>query len=703
MKPTDIMTIKEEYALADGLGSAWLVRRLEQIDKVRANGVGDTIPLPRLVVCGDQSSGKSSVLERLTGIPFPQGDGICTRFPIEIVFRHTHAPQQITAGIRSRSGRSPELRQTLEKYHRKLSDISELSAVIDEVASLLHVPGHDTSKPDNTFAADVLRIEFTASTVFDFTIVDLPGLVSVSVGGQIEDGDRAIKELVESYLSCPHTIILATLQATSDIANQNILQLIRKHDPKCQRTVSVLTKADRIDPGTERRIVTLANNLDITTSEFGPFLLIPSSQPHSELDFFSQKIWKENHLDQNRVGVDNLKIFLQELLEEQIERGLPKVWGEIKDRLSDVEEELRLLGNERLTLAQIRSSLTDMSMRFYRLAQAAYDGHYPETTKGFFSDYNNRLRLQVHIANEEFSNYMRDDGEKRREAEPRDENSLCALSADEMYSDQLFVTTDEMLKWITDKYAESRGSELLGNYNDAIFAELFHEQSSRWPAIARDLTRKVDKMVDVWIAKAAAEIVHENQLRRDIIFLCQKGLKETQKLAYEELEKLIDDESGPPATYNHIYAYRIQKFNGGCTKEILKPLISDAVETGWGASKFLTPNKTELIEKAVGEIQGKVAADKADQVFRDVKVALDSYYAIAMRKFVDNVCRQVIERHFMKRLPGIFCPQTVAELSDEDLLRIGSEPRKQQNRRAQLVATAQSLRESLADLQRSPI
>jgi hypothetical protein len=55
-------------------------RLFDIVDKLRELDVNHELSLPQLVVCGSQSSGKSSVLEAISEIPFPRGDMTCTRF-----------------------------------------------------------------------------------------------------------------------------------------------------------------------------------------------------------------------------------------------------------------------------------------------------------------------------------------------------------------------------------------------------------------------------------------------------------------------------------------------------------------------------------------------------------------------------------------------------------------------------------------------
>ncbi|KAF2313383.1 hypothetical protein GH714_010691 [Hevea brasiliensis] len=66
---------------------------LDAVDKLRHLKVmNEGIQLPTIVVVGDQSSGKSSVLESLAGINLPRGQGICTRVPLVMRLQHQPTP-----------------------------------------------------------------------------------------------------------------------------------------------------------------------------------------------------------------------------------------------------------------------------------------------------------------------------------------------------------------------------------------------------------------------------------------------------------------------------------------------------------------------------------------------------------------------------------------------------------------------------------
>jgi len=50
------------------------------------------LSVPQIAVMGDQSSGKSSVLEALSGVPFPRGTGLVTRCPTRLIMRKVPLP-----------------------------------------------------------------------------------------------------------------------------------------------------------------------------------------------------------------------------------------------------------------------------------------------------------------------------------------------------------------------------------------------------------------------------------------------------------------------------------------------------------------------------------------------------------------------------------------------------------------------------------
>lgn len=69
-----------------------------------------------------------------------------------------------------------------------------------------------------------------------------------------------------------------------------------------------------------------------------------------------------------------------------------------------------------------------------------------------------------------------------------------------------------------------------------------------------------------------------------------------------------------------------------------------------------------------------------------------------MKTFVDNVCRQVIERHILAKLGKTFHPTLVGSLSDEELMQLAGESPQTSRQRMETVQLKQNLEASLQDL-----
>ena len=437
--------------------------RLEQIAALRARGIGDHIDLPQLVVCGDQSAGKSSVLEGLTGVPFPRQDGLCTRFATEIILQHSACKLTIAATILPVSSRSESSKAALRAYRQQLDNFDELPTVIAEAGSLMGVKGFGDNKRDPAFAADVLRIEVSGPVGLHLTVVDLPGLISVPNEEQTDNDIKRVHDLVDFYVKNPRTIILAVVQAGNDIANQGIIQKSRCFDKLGHRTVGIITKPDLINQGTEKRIALLAKNLDTTKLKLGYFLVknpTPTELSHgitfeqrqrNEIQYFTSSPWKEQALDMDRVGIVSLRSFLQLLLDRHIERELPKVREEIRRLVAKTEQEIGTLGDERSTIVDFRIYLSRLAMQFHSLTTSALNGNYDEEHSAFFEvrdtdSQSLRLRAVVHRLNSEFANSMRDNGQKKNLQEVRQKGSVETDTTS--YRNPKLVIDDGMKAWV---------------------------------------------------------------------------------------------------------------------------------------------------------------------------------------------------------------------------------------------------------------
>lgn len=201
---------------------------LDTVSQVRKCGLDSILSLPQIVVCGDQSAGKSSVLEALTEIPFPRNDNLCTRFATEISLRREPVTR-LTIRVIPDGSRPQAEQDTINAFAECITDFDELPAIMDHAMEVMGISGADGS--GGAFAKDTLSIEIQGPDRPQLTLVDIPGLIQASTKG-VSDADVAmVAEITNSYIEQPRTICLAVVAATHDAANQPILQRVRKYDP----------------------------------------------------------------------------------------------------------------------------------------------------------------------------------------------------------------------------------------------------------------------------------------------------------------------------------------------------------------------------------------------------------------------------------------------------------------------------------------
>ncbi|KAF2313381.1 hypothetical protein GH714_010675 [Hevea brasiliensis] len=214
---------------------------LDAVDKLRHLKImNEGIKLPTIVVVGDQSSGKSSVLESLAGINLPRGQGICTRVPL--VMRLQHQPTPTPEVFLEFNGKTV--------YTDEARAADAISLATDEIAG-------DGKGISNT----PLTLVVKKKGIPDLTMIDLPGITRVPVHGQPEDIYEQIAGIVTEYIRPEESIILNVLSATVDFPTCESIRMSRQVDKTGERTLAVVTKSDKEPEGLLEKVA--ADDLNI--------------------------------------------------------------------------------------------------------------------------------------------------------------------------------------------------------------------------------------------------------------------------------------------------------------------------------------------------------------------------------------------------------------------------------------------------------
>ncbi|TLD20305.1 hypothetical protein PspLS_08722 [Pyricularia sp. CBS 133598] len=695
---------------------------LDTVTRVRKCGLDSILSLPQIVVCGDQSSGKSSVLEALTEIPFPRNDNLCTRFATEISLRR-ESVEKFTVKIVPDSSRPQGKQDEIKGFSESLSDLSDLPVVMEAAMKVMGITGSSGTEPPSAFARDTLSIEVDGPNRPQLTLVDIPGLIQASTKGVSDQDVAMVKEITDHYISQPRTICLAVISATNDAANQGILQQVRSFDRKGERTLGVITKPDKLEAGSgsEAEFLALARNENVffelgwhvvKNRTFDERDFSFEERNSSEINFFRTSNFKT--LPQETVGINTLRVRLSRLLYSHVKNEIPHLMGDLEVALESSRRELGLLGSSRSTAPECRAYLTQLSMDCHEICKAALNGHYEhqyfrlDGEDEFSLKHQKtvaRLRATVQLYNNCFAELVRTKGHKYKIPRESDTNEK---TEDDMkkYEPEETVESDvpepkklsksEATKWVQKVIIRSRGTELFGSYNPSVVAELFWEQSQPWPRLAKSHIECISQICERFLAELVEQKGAKDVVPRIWISLIKNTLREREKAARDELDQLIDDMNGSPINYNHYYTQTVQKARQQRLQKHLGPARPESLQvmkTCKHGQHYESFDVAGAFNRILSAMDGLYVADMDKFSCRDALDSLLAIYKVQQKVFIANVTTQVIERQMLRGLDLVFSPHVVAEMSDADVVAVAMESPGVQRQRTFLKDRVSKLEE----------
>lgn len=591
------------------------------------------------MVCGDQSSGKSSVLEAITEVSFPRKDSLCTRFATQIVLRRSHNNKvyiKILPGTHRTEGEKRELALFGKNIENFKPD--DLPALITSATTAMGIGS------SGAFSRDVLSIEISGPDRPQLTIVDLPGLIHSENRMQSQADVDLVSELCNTYMSDPRTIILAVVTARNDYANQVILKRAKEADKTGTRTMGIITKPDTLFAGSESEaaFVSLAKNEDINlylgwhvmrNRGFETRTHSFAQRNQAEEAFFDQGVWK--NFPRDCVGVLSLRSRLSKLLLNHIKKSLPTVFREIGAKLGECKGALAKLGVNRVTIEEQRLFLIELGEDFLRLCKSATDGFYEDE---FFGDarsdegYNKRLRAVIQNSNRSFSKTMRLRGHSVEivpEGTPVNDSSQTLKPTRKLRPEQL--TRTEALNRVKTVLLRSRGRELPGTFNPLLVGELFWEQSTKWKILAQDHVDKVWSACQEFVRNLLRELTTETVFESLFTFYLDEVMEDRLECAKDELQRLLADRRRHAMTYNHYCTENVRKSRE--QRRLNTSRESMAAALGVGGSPLpdkITSVDTETLLKAIPARSTEAEMDMYACV--ELFDYMTAYYAVRLTK-----------------------------------------------------------------------
>lgn len=295
--------------------------RIRALQDILDTTISAQFDLPRIVVLGSQSSGKSSVLEQILKKDFlPRGSSLVTRCPVVISLKKTEASLCLVDG--------------------KAVDPLDMSKAIKRAM--------DRNCGSSKGIVDrPIHVQLHTGNTLDMVLVDLPGLTKIPIGDQPADIEHQILQMIRRYIASENTLILCVVAANTDIATAESLKIAKEVDPNYERTICCLTKIDLMDQGTD-----CCDVLDNTHPRLrhGYVGIINRSQKDisdglpASTALEKERAWFRAHSTYTKygeaIGSEYLLRKLGDIFQTIFERELPAISAVLRDTIGSLKQEL---------------------------------------------------------------------------------------------------------------------------------------------------------------------------------------------------------------------------------------------------------------------------------------------------------------------------------------------------------------------------
>jgi GTPase SAR1 family protein len=175
--------------------------------------------LPSIIVIGDESSGKSSLLENIIKCPvFPRDQTFCTKCPVHLSL--TTGAACYSVSFRGETKECKDSKDILPAVKRYMATIEGENVIDDEI-----------------------HVKFQSEEVYRLEMYDLPGIRAYP-----ETLAQKITTMYRKYLGMPNTIVICVAPATQPrlTASRSISMVLNMNLQ--QKCILVLTLIDRLMP-----------------------------------------------------------------------------------------------------------------------------------------------------------------------------------------------------------------------------------------------------------------------------------------------------------------------------------------------------------------------------------------------------------------------------------------------------------------------